>query len=128
MINEKINNYETSKFNDRVCYNSLLEQKNNGRKFTKDDLTYDLLYQLSINEGIIDAMIGDIFNLTKEQVRYERVKNNISNIFLKKMIDSSDYYVEALEKAGILDIKEISKEDHAKLYLDSIRVYSDAKG
>lgn len=73
-------------------------------------------------------MIGDIFNLTKEQVRYERVKNNISNIFLKKMIDSSDYYVEALEKAGILDIKEISKEDHAKLYLDSIRVYSDAKG
>lgn len=83
---ERLNDFinANKNFNNTRVYNNLKNLKENGKPFTKNDLTYDILYQLSIVENIPDGLIGNIFDLTKEQVRNERIKNDLQNVFAKK--------------------------------------------
>lgn len=96
----------------KELYETLLKEKKEGKKFTKKDLTYEILYQLAINENISDQSVGYIFGLTKNQVKYQRQKYNLENKFLKKCIDNPDIFIGFLEEQGF-DIKEIGEE---KLY------------
>jgi len=99
MIKEKTNN----------LYETLLKEQKKGNKFTKEDLSYELLYQLAITENIPDQSIGEIFGLTINQVRYQRKKHNLENKFLKKCIDNPDIFIGLLEEQGF-DIKAIGKD------------------
>ena len=49
-------------------YIQLQNDLKQGKIYTKDDLTYDLLYTLSIKESVSDYLIGNIFQLNKGQV------------------------------------------------------------
>lgn len=64
-------------YNDEKLYKQLLEEKNNGKIFKRDDLTPDILFELAIIENKADSLIGKIYNLTIKQVRYLRRKYNI---------------------------------------------------
>lgn len=90
---ERLNDFinANKNFNNTRVYNNLKNLKENGKPFTKNDLTYDILYQLSIVENIPDGLIGNIFDLTKEQVRNERIKNDLQNVFAKKMINHPEF-------------------------------------
>ena len=96
----------------KKLYETLLKEQKEGKKFTKKDLTYEILYQLAINENISDQSVGYIFGLTKNQVKYQRQKYDLENKFLKKCIDNPDIFIGFLEEKGI-DTKIIGKE---KLY------------
>lgn len=43
-------------------YIQLQNDLKQGKIYTKDDLTYDLLYTLSIKESVSDYLIGNIFS------------------------------------------------------------------
>lgn len=77
-------------YNTRV-YTKLKNLKENGQCFSKDDLTYDLLYQLSIVENTPDNLIGGLFDLTKDQVKNIRIKNDLQNVFAKKIINHPEF-------------------------------------
>jgi len=80
-------------YNNEQLYNRLLENIKNGKKYTKDDLTREILYELAIIENKSDALIGDIFNLNKGQVRNIRIKMGFNNKFKTKMIDHPAYKI-----------------------------------
>ncbi len=87
-------------YNTRV-YTKLKNLKENGQCFSKDDLTYDLLYQLSIVENTPDNLIGGLFDLTKEQIRNIRIKNDLQNVFAKKLINHPEFIRYHYTKDGI---------------------------
>ena len=82
----------------RDLYDKLMQEKENGKVFSREDLTYDIMYELAIVEGLTDSLIGDIFNLKISQVRYLRLKYGLNNKFLKKTLDFSDNYIENMNQ------------------------------
>lgn len=46
----------------RNLYDKLMQEKENGKVFSREDLTSDIMYELAIVEGLTDYLIGDIFN------------------------------------------------------------------
>lgn len=87
--------------NNKKLYNQLLEEKKNGKKFSKEDLTYDTLFELSIIENTPDSSIGEIFNIKKTQIRYIRQKMKLTNVLNKKMEiypETLIYYIEKRER------------------------------
>ena len=84
-------------YNNQNLYKQLIKDKKNGKVMNKEDLTYENLYELSVIENTPDSLIGDIFNITKGQVRYLRKKFGISNIHetkLKSHPEALIYYME----------------------------------
>lgn len=84
-------------YNNDQMYNTLMQNIKNGKRYTKDDLTKEILYELAIIENKSDSLIGDIFNLTKNQVRNIRIKMGLNNKFKTKMVDHPEglmYYIE----------------------------------
>lgn len=65
-------------YNDQKLYKKLKEEKRNGKTFTKDDLTYDILFELAIIENMPDSLIAEVYDLTINQLRYLRKKYNLS--------------------------------------------------
>lgn len=84
-------------YNNEQTYNMLTQNIKDGKRYTKDDLTKEILYELAIIENKSDSLIGDIFNLTKNQVRNIRIKMGLNNKFKTKMINHPEglmYYIE----------------------------------
>lgn len=81
-------------------YLNLLEEKEKGRVFTKEDLTEEVLYELVVENNIIDFQLEDLFNITKNQVKYLRKKYNLQNKFLVRMVSNSDcfLYIKKMQK------------------------------
>lgn len=79
-------------------YDKLRQEKENGKVFSKKDLTADIMYELAIVESLTDSLIGDIFNLKISQVRYLRIKYGLNNKFLKETLDFSDNYIENMNQ------------------------------
>lgn len=102
IINKAIETIKHKMTQDEMkTYNSLLQNKNNGKKYTKKDLTYNILYSLAIKENISDSLIGDLFCMNKNQVKYIRTKYNLENGFLKRAINYPELYANFLERKGI---------------------------
>lgn len=110
---ENKNNYI---YNLKEKYKFLLYQKNNGQTFTKDDLTYDTLYQLSIIESVSDENIGELYNLSKGQVKNLRKKYNLENAFAKRMLNHPEFqynhfYIEnSTPKTDLFIVNKIYEE------------------
>lgn len=87
----------------KQTYMQLQNDVKKGKVYTKQDLTYDLLYTLAVKERVSDYLIGNIFQLTKEQVRNLRKKYHLQNTFVRSMIDFSELYINRAKKDGYLD-------------------------
>lgn len=85
----------------QVEYNKLIKEKENGKTFSKENLTYEILYQLSIIEAVNDEMIGNIFELSKKEVTYIRKKHGLENAFAKRYINHPEFFRQFLIKKGI---------------------------
>lgn len=84
-------------YNAEKMYNQLCFEKENGKEFNKKDLTEDILYELAIIEGIPDSLIGSIFNMNKNEIRYLRRKVGLSNKHKTKLENYPQmikYYIE----------------------------------
>lgn len=66
-------------------YKELLDMKNKGIKLDWDTITKEQLSHLFIDEGIINSMIADLYDVDANKVRYKRSKWDIS-------IYSSEYF------------------------------------
>lgn len=104
-------------------YDKLRQEKENGKVFSKKDLTADIMYELAIVEGLTDSLIGDIFNLTVNQVRYLRTKYKLNNKFLKKTLDFSDDYIENINQKLPDNQKIIDKN----MYYQMMEIYTKGK-
>lgn len=58
-------------------YEALKSRKENGELLEWENITYEILHQLSLVESIPDSMIGDLYGVTKETVRNKRYKWNL---------------------------------------------------
>lgn len=58
-------------------YEKLKQEKDLGKKLDWDEITYEELYIMSLQENIPDSMIGDLYNVDKEVVKRKRYKWNI---------------------------------------------------
>lgn len=112
--------------NDRNLYNELLNDKKNGKIFKKDDLTEDILYKLAIEENIADSLVGDIFNISKEQVRYLRKKYNMQNKFMKRSIEHPEKFLEYIEENGF-DTSIYSQKEWKNIFYTSFKEYCKSK-
>lgn len=101
-------------------YIQLQNDLKQGKIYTKDDLTYDLLYTLSIKESVSDYLIGNIFQLNKGQVCNLRKKYNLQNRFVRRMIDFPEFYLERAKKLGVSDCD-------LETYYNSIRALAKTK-
>lgn len=104
-------------------YDKLRQEKENGKVFSREDLTYDIMYELAIVEGLTDSLIGDIFNLKISQVRYLRLKYGLNNKFLKKTLDFSDDYIENINQKLPDNQKIIDKN----MYYQMMEIYTKGK-
>jgi len=100
-------------YNSKQQYNELLNQKKNGKNFNKENLTYEILYELSIIEGISDTLIGMIFNMKRDQVRNLRKKVGLFNKQKTKLIDYPELLIYYIEENGKRD-KNISNYELEK--------------
>jgi hypothetical protein len=57
---------------EKSLYDQLKLKKENGEQLDFKKITYDELYKLWRTEGKSDAMIGEIYNVTKGAVRKKR--------------------------------------------------------
>lgn len=87
-------------YNDHQLYNKLYKEKTNGKSYDKNDLTYDFLFELAIVENIPDSMIGDIFNMTKAQVRYFRKKHGMADKHSIKLKAYPEVVIYTAERSG----------------------------
>ena len=102
---KELKNSELAYFLDqnKQWYNQFKKAKDNGKIFGKEELTDEVMLELSIIENCTDSMIGDIFNLTVNQVRYIRSKMRFSNIFKSKFqlfLEAFMYYFESMGLKG----------------------------
>lgn len=102
----------------KKLYNELRENTKKGKIYTKDDLTYDILYQLAIVEFISNYCIGSIFGMTANQVKYQRKKYNLSNAWLKRMIDMP----ESLKIPPEVSL-DFNNENDRNLYYETLKTY-----
>lgn len=105
---------------NKKLYNKLSDEKKKGKEFSRKDLTYDVLFELAINEGIVDSLIGEIFNLTKSQINYIRRKENLSNKFLKKIEANPEIIIYRLEDVEGRDPK-LSNYDYERALISVIQ-------
>lgn len=91
-------------------YQKLVKEKEDGKVFNKEDLTYEYLYNLSVIENNSDTLIAELFNLKPSQVKNLRKKFNLSNTYLKRFVD---YYPKKFIDFNILD----NKTTFEKLYI-----------
>lgn len=104
-------------------YDRLMQEKENGKVFSREDLTADIMYELAIVEGLTDYLIGDIFNLKISQVRYLRKKYGLNNKFLKKTLDFSDNYIENMNQKLPDNLKITDKN----IYYQTMESYAKSK-
>lgn len=108
-------------YNHKKMYNQLLAEKQNGKKFSREDLTYDILFELSIIESTPDSLIADIFDMKKTQVRYLRQKKDLVNTLNIKMRNYPEfiYYMEKNNKR----MEVISNYEYEKTMNTLIKTY-----
>ena len=107
---------------DKRLYNELCEEKKNGKQFSREDLTYDILFELSIKEGIPDSLVADLFNISKNQLRYIRRQQGLSNKFTKKIETYPEALMYYMEDKGLKD-KNFTNYDYEKtlnIFIDAI--------
>lgn len=104
-------------------YDKLRQEKENGKVFSREDLTADIMYELTIVEGLTDYLIGDIFNLKISQVRYLRTKYRLNNKFLKETLDFSDNYIEDMNQKLPDNLKVTDKN----IYYQMVESYAKSK-
>ena len=78
--------------NNSKLYNELKEKKQNGKILSKNDLTYDILFELVIIENTPNSLIAVLFNMTVNEVKYLRKKNKLSNAHATRL----KYYPETI--------------------------------
>ena len=88
-------------YNDQKLYKKLSEEKKNGKVFKRDDLTSDILFELAVIENIPDSLVGNIYNLTKSQVRYLRIKYGIACKFDTKVKKYPEIIIHMLDEKNI---------------------------
>lgn len=104
-------------------YDKLIQEKENGKVFSRKDLTADIMYELAIIENLTDSLIGDIFNLKDSQVRYLRIKYGLNNKFLKETLDFSDNYIEDMNQKLPDNLKVTDKN----IYYQIVESYAKSK-
>lgn len=107
---------------DKRLYNELYEEKKNGKQFSREDLTYDILFELSIKEEIPDSLVADLFNISKNQLCYMRKQQGLSNKFMKKIETYPEALMYYMEDKGLKD-KNFTNYDHEKtlnIFIDAI--------
>lgn len=104
-------------------YDKLRQEKGNGKVFSREDLTADIMYELAIVEGLTDSLIGDIFNLKISQVRYLRIKYGLNNKFLKETLDFSDNYIENMNQKLPDNLKVTDKN----IYYQMVESFAKSK-
>lgn len=104
-------------------YDKLRQEKENGKVFSRKDLTADIMYELAIIENLTDYLIGNIFNLKISQVRYLRIKYGLNNKFLKETLDFSDNYIENMNQKLPDNLKITDKN----IYYQMVESYAKSK-
>lgn len=104
-------------------YDKLMQEKENGKVFSRKDLTADIMYELAIIENLTDSLIGDIFNLKISQVRYLRTKYGLNNKFLKETLDFSDNYIENMNQKLPDNLKVTDKN----IYYQMVESFAKSK-
>ncbi len=121
ILKEKEKNYFHN-YNNQTLYKKLKEEKSNGKIFTKNDLTYDILFELAIIENIPDSLVADIFGLTINQLRYLRKKYNLSFKFKARMEKNPEIIMYGLEDNNMRN-EEISNYQYQKIIENVIDNY-----
>ncbi len=83
--------------NNKKLYNQMIAEKAQGKIFHKEELTYDVLFELAIIENIPDSVVANIYNCTKNQIRYHRRKLGIilnSETRIKSLSEGPLYLME----------------------------------
>lgn len=101
-------------YNDQKLYNQLLKEKQEGKILKKENLTYEVLYELSIIENIADSVVGELYNLNKNQIKYLRNKYNLSNKFNTKIKDHPETLMYYLEEKNMRN-KNISNDKYKEM-------------
>lgn len=104
-------------YNHQKLYNELIKKQKNGQDFSKKDLTYDILFELEIVENIPDSLIGNIFNMSENQIKYLRAKNNLPNKFEAKLLVYPEALIYRIEDANQRD-ENMSNYEYDKLHFD----------
>lgn len=99
---------------NKELYNELYEKRKNGKQFSREDLTYDILFELSIKEGIPDSLVADLFNISKNQLRYMRRQQGLSNKFMKKIETYPEALMYYMENKGLRD-ENITNYDYERM-------------
>lgn len=79
-------------------YQWLCEEVTKGKFFYKEDLTYDLLFELSIVENISDFQIASIFQMKKSEVKYLRKKKGLYNVIQTRLSYFPEQVIYSLEQ------------------------------
>ncbi len=111
---------------NKTLYNKLLKEQENGKIFKKGDLNKEILYELAINEDVIDNKICKLFNITQNQLKYLRKKYGMQNIFLLKMLDDNSLK-DAYEKVKETN-PNVDKEKFAEIYYKTLMIYGRSRG
>ena len=76
LLENKIETEKNNLFNcnNKELYNHLIQEKKSGKEFNKNDLTYEYLFELAITENIPDLLIANLFDMSKNEIRYLRKK------------------------------------------------------
>lgn len=110
---------------NRDKYNELLDMVKSGKNFTKKDLTYEILYELSINENVADVLIGNLFNMSINQVRYLRKKHGLENKFMKNMIDNTEGTINYLKENK--NVSNLSNDEILYFVYKGLKYYCKSK-
>ena len=78
----------SSDFKDYILYNFLENLKSAKINLKKEELTYAMMYELSVNERISDEMGGSLVGLKKYAYRRFREKNGIKYPFYKNIFSN----------------------------------------
>ncbi len=107
--------------NQRKLYQKLTTDVKRGKRFHISELTYPILYELSIIEDIFDRSIGDLYHVSETKIRNIRAKYGLSNKFKKKISDFPETLIYYREETGY-SMEGIGDESidfiHTFLYLN----------
>lgn len=111
---------------EQKLYEHLEEKKKNGKLFTKDNLTYDYLYQLSIVENIPDSLIANLFDMQKSSVKNLRKKYDLANIFAKRIIDFPEIFISKFKETNSF-LDEFNDEELVYYIYEALKLYAGIK-
>ena len=127
LLENKIETEKNNLFNcnNKELCNHLIQEKKSGKEFNKNDLTYEYLFKLAITENIPDTLIANLFNMSRNEIRYLRKKHGLANKFKIKIKNYPEIIGYLNEKNNGIPI-EVTNYEFEKIMINLIeKVYEN---